>query len=83
MRTLRCPGDCPNGVYSFFLGERSAIDRYVVDHGRALRMSPEDGAQFLVKLEIDAGAPGVGGPVDAVRVSSSGAEWLSVKPECR
>jgi len=83
LRTLRCPGDCPNGLYTFFLGERSVIDRYVVDHGRALGLSPEDGAQFLVKLEIDAGTPGVGGPVDAVRVSSSGAEWLSVKPECR
>jgi proteasome subunit B (beta)-like protein len=83
LRTLRCPGDCQNGVYTFFLGERSAIDRYVADYGRALAMSPEDGAQFLVKLEIEAGTPGVGGPVDAVRVSSSGAEWLSVKPECR
>ena len=83
LRTLRCPGDCPNGVYTFFVGERSTIDRYVAAHGRAFGMSPEDGAQFLVKLEIEAGTPGVGGPIDAVRVSSSGAEWLSVKPECR
>lgn len=83
LRTLRCPGDCPNGVFTFFLGQRAAIDRYVADHGRAMGMSPEDGARFLVRLEIEADTPGVGGPIDAVRVSSSGAEWLSVKLECR
>lgn len=83
LRTLRCPGDCPNGVYTFSLGERSAIDRYVADHGRAFPRSPEEGAQFLVNLEIEAGTPGVGGPVDMVRVSPDDAEWLSVKPECR
>jgi hypothetical protein len=83
LRTLRCPGNCPQGVYTFFLGERSAIDRYVADHGQALGMSPEDGAPFLVRLEIQAGTPGVGGPVDSARVSAAGPEWLSVKPECR
>jgi hypothetical protein len=82
LRTLNCPGDCPNGVYTFFLGQRSAIDRYVADRGRAFGMSPEDGAKFLVNLEIQAGSPGVGGPVDVVRVSSKRAEWISVKPGC-
>lgn len=77
---LVCPGDCPDGTYTFFLGHRKAIDKYVAEHGMHFAMSPEEGVRFLVQLEIDAKTPGVGPPIEVVRVSKNGVEWLSRRP---
>jgi hypothetical protein len=82
LRTTGCPGDCPNGTYTFVLGARSAIDAYTAQHGTAMGMSPEDGAYFLVALEVDAGTEGVAGPVDAVRIAADGYRWLQLKSGC-
>jgi len=76
-RRLACPGDCPNGTFTWFLGHRKAIDKYVAEQGKHLQMSPEDGVRFFVQLEIDAGTPGVGPPIDVVRLDRHGITWLS------
>jgi hypothetical protein len=72
-----CPGDCPDGEYTFFLGQRKAIERYVAKHGKDFAMSPEEGARFMVQLEIDAKTPGVGPPIDIVRLNKNGIRWIS------
>jgi hypothetical protein len=77
-----CPGDCPRGVYTFFLGQRDAIDRYTAEQGKNLALSPEDAAKFLVELEIRAGSPGVGAPVDVLRIDKSGPSWMARKSNC-
>jgi len=79
---LACPGDCPGGVYTFFLGERSAIDKYISEHGKSFSVSPEEGALLMVETEVRAGTPGVGGPVDVLRAAADGTRWVRVKPEC-
>jgi hypothetical protein len=78
-----CPGDCQSKRNLYFLGEQKAIKRYLGGHMESFKkMSPEKGTPFLVKKEIDAKTPGVGGPVDVVRISSKGVEWLIRKKEC-
>ena len=79
---LCCPGNCPEGVYTFFLGERNGIDRYVADHGMKMGMSPKDGAPFLVELEIKAGSDSVGPPIDVLAITDIGLIWLARKDEC-
>jgi hypothetical protein len=74
---LACPGDCPRGTFTWFLGHRKAINKYVAERGNNMRMSPEDGVRFLVQLEIDAGTPGVGPPIHVVRLDGDGVTWLS------
>ena len=69
---LACPGDCPGETYTFFLGHRKAIDKYVAEHGKDFAMSPEEAVSFLVNIEIDAKTPGVGPPVDAARLNKKG-----------
>jgi hypothetical protein len=63
---LEEPGFCMKRVAIWVAGRREAIERQSKKleeiHNRNL-------ARELVQLEIDAGAPGVGGPVDVVRIS--------------
>lgn len=77
--SLACPGDCPDGVYTFFLGHHKAIDNYVAEHGKHFRMAPEEGVRFLVQLEIDAKTPGVGPPIDVAIIDKNGFRWISRK----
>ena len=76
---LACPGDCPNGTFTFFLGHHTAIDKYASERGNRIPMSPEESVRFFVQLEIDAGTPGVGLPIDIVRLDRNGISWLSGK----
>jgi hypothetical protein len=59
-KRLACPGMCPSGKYTFFLGKYEAIVNYVAEEGKHFSMSPENAVRFMVQLEIDAKTPGVG-----------------------
>jgi len=78
-----CPGsDCPNGIYIFYLGEHDAIDRYMAGSGHRLEGTPVDAVKFLVGLEIIDKPKEVQGPIDVLRVDSSGPQWICHKKEC-
>jgi hypothetical protein len=78
----RCPGaDCPNGVYVLNLGGDQAIEaRYTASHRQV--SDSADFARALVQLQIDAHAPGIGGPIDYLRLSAKGPEWIKRKAQC-
>ncbi len=79
---VACPGDCPDGVMYFFLGERRPIDRYIAEHGRD-RLGPADSAApFLVQLVIDGGSKLVGPPIDVIVIDRQGVSWLARKEGC-
>lgn len=73
---LACPGDCPNGNLTFFLGQHKAIDKYIAEKGRQFAMSPEEAVKFMVQLEIGAKTPSVGPPIEVVGVDRNGIRWL-------
>jgi hypothetical protein len=79
---LMCPGDCPSGVFTFFLGERGPIDNYTKSHGKNMSMPPAPGARFLVQVVIDAGVPTVSAPIDVLTISKQGVSWSAVKNGC-
>ena len=79
---LACPGDCPSGVLTFYLGNWRPIQRYVSEHGQPSEMPPAAAARFLAQLAIDARAPGVGPPIDVLVISKSGIFWQALKGEC-
>jgi Proteasome subunit len=76
-----CPGNCPSGTRAFWFGEGAAIDR--LRAGRGLPKLPMlELAHYLVQLEIDAGAPSVGEPIDVLRITPNGAVWVQRKLSC-
>jgi len=79
---VTCPGDCPNGVMYFFLGERRPIDRYIAEHGKDRLLPAGSGAPFLVQLVIDGGSNHVGPPIDVVVIDRQGVSWPARKEGC-
>ena len=76
-----CPGaDCPHGVYTFVLGKREAIDEYHTV--RRTIVDSADLARRLVQREVEAHAEGVGGPIDALRITARQQQWIREKPGC-
>jgi hypothetical protein len=72
---LCCPGrDCPNGFFTFYLGHREPIDKYLSETPN-FQMNPEEAVRFFVQLVIDSGAPDVGPPIDVVRIDADGIAW--------
>jgi hypothetical protein len=55
-----------------------------LEHGReALSLaSPSNVARNLVQLDIDADTPGVGGPIDVLRLLPTGIIFPQMKPQC-
>jgi hypothetical protein len=76
-----CPGNCASGVRVFWFGEVAAVERLRAS-GRLPALAMPELARYLVQAEIDAGAPGVGGPVDVLRILPSGPVWLQKKQGC-
>jgi hypothetical protein len=76
-----CPGNCPSGVRAFWFGEGDAIDRLRAT-GRLPELGMPELARYLVQVEIDSGAPSVGGPVDVLRILPGGPIWVQKKPDC-
>ena len=79
---VTCPGDCPNGVMYFFLGERRPIDRYIAENGKDRLLPASSGAPFLVQLVIDTGSKRVAPPIDVVVIDSQGVSWPARKEGC-
>jgi len=79
---VACPGDCPDGVMYFILGERRTIDRYIAEHGRDRLLPASSGAPFLVQLAIDGGSKFVGPPIDVIVIDRQGVSWPARKEGC-
>ena len=77
-----CPGACENATEVFGIGETEEMMAVVT----RLRRLPDDVtslARDLVTTEIAHRPNYVGPPVDVVRVSAAGIEWVALKPACR
>ena len=76
-----CPGSCPNTTEVFGIGETDEMMRLVTE----LRRLPSDVAGLarqLVTMEIESHPQHVGPPVDVVRLSTEGVDWVTRKPAC-
>lgn len=72
-----CPGECKAGVETFLFGQKSAINKYALEHGHNFDMLPEEAARFMVQLQVDANKPGTGSPIDVVSNESAGHQGKS------
>ena len=77
-----CLNDCQGEVVTRFLGETEAIDGLPEETPGFWQSGIVEGVRRLVHTEIDARSEYVGPPIDIVRISKSGVQWIQRKPEC-
>jgi hypothetical protein len=78
-----CPGnECPNGeVVVLSSMQRNLQEKFFKTH-RHLDRDLVELARSFVQEHIDEGVPDVAPPIDIVRLTSRGIEWLQRKPGC-
>ena len=81
-----CDENCVEGETNwFFLGEADAIDRFMKhNEGKITFNDVAEAIKYLVQLEIDdpEASKKVGAPIDVIRVSARGIEWVQKKRSC-
>jgi hypothetical protein len=46
------------------------------------RAQPAVGVEYLIRLEIEEDGEDVGPPIDILRITKRGAQWIKRKPQC-
>jgi len=77
-----CLTNCEGAVITRFLGESDAIDGLPEETPDFWKAGLSAGVRRLIETEIAARGEYVGPPIDIVRISKSGAQWVQRKPEC-
>lgn len=77
-----CLEDCKGSIATRFLGESDAIEGLAEETPDFWKAGLSDGVRRLVETEIAARSEYVGPPIDIVRISATGAQWIQRKIEC-
>jgi hypothetical protein len=78
-----CPGDCQESAATIFEGRTEAIRNYLEQHKLFLYFAdPVTAVRDLVGLEISEDPSFVGPPIDILRLTRKGVEWIQRKPLC-
>src|SRR5215813_8289305 len=77
-----CFEDCKDTVATRMLGETDAIEGLPEETPDFWKAGLSDGVRRLVETEIAARSEYVGPPIDLVRITANGAEWIQRKKEC-
>ncbi len=80
---FECPGDCDRPIITIMEGRTEAIRKYLRQHVLFLYYAdPITAVRDLVGLEIEDDPSFVGPPIDILRLTKKGAEWVQRKPFC-
>jgi hypothetical protein len=78
-----CPGNCEEPSVTVLEGRSGAIRKYLQQHVLFLYYAdPITAVRNLVGLEIEEDPSSVGPPIDILRLTRKGAEWIQKKPLC-
>jgi hypothetical protein len=77
-----CLADCKGEVVTRFLGETDAIDGLPEESEGFWKDGLAAGVQRLIETEIQARSEYVGPPIDLLRITSRGANWIQKKAAC-
>lgn len=73
--TARCPGDCPTVQSQFYLlGEYSDIQKYLDEDAKPV--DPVSFIETLITIQSHATPSSVGAPINMIKYTSSGVEWI-------
>jgi hypothetical protein len=77
-----CLLDCRGDVITRFLGETEAIEGLPEETADFWSVGLVSSVRKLVEAEVAARSEYVGPPIDIVRLTARGIEWIQRKPEC-
>lgn len=77
-----CLADCKSVIATRFLGESDAIEGLPEETPDFWKSGLSDGVRRLIEIEIEARSEYVGPPIDIVRITANGAQWVQEKTEC-
>jgi hypothetical protein len=75
-------GSDARGPRLIYAGQQERIRAYIKTHPAWIDDEAHDLVRKLVQVEIDAGSPFVGGPVDVISIDHAGARWIELKSAC-
>ena len=78
-----CPGiACPTGFVYIFMGKHEAIDKYLPLDPEIWKSDPVEVVQKLMEIEVTSERETVGPPIDILRITKDGPEWIQEKEMC-
>lgn len=77
-----CLANCQGGVVTRFLGETAAIEGLPEETSGFWQEGLIAGVRSLIETQIAARSEYVGPPIDILRITPRGAEWVQRKAEC-
>ena len=77
-----CLDNCKGGVVTRFLGESDAIEGLPEETPDFWKPGLAAGVRSLIETEVSARSEYVGPPIDIVRITASGAQWIQRKKDC-
>jgi hypothetical protein len=78
-----CPGiACPEGSVYILMGKHEAIDRYLPQTPAIWKNDSVEVVRKLLEIEVAAERETVGPPIDILRISKNGSEWIQRKEMC-
>ena len=77
-----CLADCKGEIVTRFLGESEAIEGLPEETPDFWKRGMAYGVRRLIETEIAARSEYVGPPIDMVRITRNGGQWIQKKTEC-
>jgi hypothetical protein len=78
-----CPGiACPSNFVYIFMGKHEAIDRYLPQDPDIWKNNPVDVVRKLIEIEMTSEHETIGPPIDILRITKEGSEWIQKKDMC-
>ena len=78
-----CLDNCEGAVVTRFLGETDSIEDLPEETPDFWKAGLSEGVRWLIETEIAARSEYVGPPIDIVRISKGGVQWIQRKQECQ
>jgi hypothetical protein len=82
VKQLNCPGDCPTGITYAFLGEQSALNKFLDENPHYSKNGWIPTINKLIEIEAKDKPDFVSLPVDILHLDKNSAEWIQKKSQC-
>lgn len=77
-----CPGDCPTGYYTYFIGSKQTMANYALMNPQIWEADPVSAINTLIQVQTNSTPNKVGGPIDILFITKDRAQWIQKQAAC-